>query len=145
VAPGDGMRVVWAARVPPCALLGAPVFFFQAEDGIRARTVTGVQTCALPMTSGRQKWKGPEKGPGPFYGGRGRAGTAPPVLMWHLMRQAVLPSEWSRSGGRGGRGGARGLRGHGNRRGFGPTQARHLAAASSTVETNRSASSGAVS
>src|SRR6266516_5854338 len=25
------------------------VFFFQAEDGIRARTVTGVQTCALPI------------------------------------------------------------------------------------------------
>src|SRR5437867_8704101 len=25
------------------------VFFFQAEDGIRDRTVTGVQTCALPI------------------------------------------------------------------------------------------------
>src|SRR5699024_11487885 len=25
------------------------VFFFQAEDGIRARNVTGVQTCALPI------------------------------------------------------------------------------------------------
>src|SRR6266516_3829364 len=25
-------------------------FFFQAEDGIRARTVTGVQTCALPIS-----------------------------------------------------------------------------------------------
>src|SRR5688572_23688090 len=24
-------------------------FFFQAEDGIRALTVTGVQTCALPI------------------------------------------------------------------------------------------------
>src|SRR5207249_8232946 len=24
-------------------------FFFQAEDGIRARIVTGVQTCALPI------------------------------------------------------------------------------------------------
>src|SRR5437867_2749944 len=24
-------------------------FFFQAEDGIRFRTVTGVQTCALPI------------------------------------------------------------------------------------------------
>src|SRR5689334_24590087 len=24
-------------------------FFFQAEDGIRAGTVTGVQTCALPI------------------------------------------------------------------------------------------------
>src|SRR5256886_9102287 len=29
--------------------LGAPLFFFQAEDGIRDLTVTGVQTCALPI------------------------------------------------------------------------------------------------
>src|SRR2546430_4077398 len=31
--------------------LGGPsvVFFFQAEDGIRDLTVTGVQTCALPI------------------------------------------------------------------------------------------------
>src|SRR5437867_9035870 len=27
-------------------------FFFQAEDGIRDRTVTGVQTCALPILDG---------------------------------------------------------------------------------------------
>src|SRR5205085_9255597 len=26
------------------------VFFFQAEDGIRGLTVTGVQTCALPIS-----------------------------------------------------------------------------------------------
>src|SRR6266513_343941 len=26
-----------------------PCFFFHAEDGIRARNVTGVQTCALPI------------------------------------------------------------------------------------------------
>src|SRR2546430_11207081 len=26
------------------------IFFFQAEDGIRDLTVTGVQTCALPIT-----------------------------------------------------------------------------------------------
>src|SRR2546430_7508199 len=29
---------------------GCPVFFFQAEDGIRDLTVTGVQTCALPIS-----------------------------------------------------------------------------------------------
>jgi len=31
-------------------------FFFQAEDGIRVRDVTGVQTCALPIlvTNGTQ-------------------------------------------------------------------------------------------
>src|SRR5207245_6156854 len=28
----------------------ALVFFFQAEDGIRDATVTGVQTCALPIS-----------------------------------------------------------------------------------------------
>src|SRR5256886_11593619 len=28
----------------------ALVFFFQAEDGIRDLTVTGVQTCALPIS-----------------------------------------------------------------------------------------------
>src|SRR5207249_9013939 len=28
------------------------VFFFQAEDGIRDRNVTGVQTCALPIWVG---------------------------------------------------------------------------------------------
>src|SRR3989337_3577168 len=27
------------------------LFFFQAEDGIRDATVTGVQTCALPISS----------------------------------------------------------------------------------------------
>src|SRR5437773_4392475 len=26
------------------------IFFFQAEDGIRPRDVTGVQTCALPIS-----------------------------------------------------------------------------------------------
>src|SRR5437588_143972 len=32
------------------AIITAPViFFFQAEDGIRAHCVTGVQTCALPI------------------------------------------------------------------------------------------------
>src|SRR2546430_4106226 len=28
----------------------ASIFFFQAEDGIRDLTVTGVQTCALPIS-----------------------------------------------------------------------------------------------
>src|SRR2546430_9752678 len=28
---------------------GGLIFFFQAEDGIRDLTVTGVQTCALPI------------------------------------------------------------------------------------------------
>src|SRR2546430_4571696 len=34
-----------------CVHLGCSVFFFQAEDGIRDLTVTGVQTCALPISN----------------------------------------------------------------------------------------------
>src|SRR5699024_11271684 len=30
--------------------------FFQAEDGIRDRNVTGVQTCALPISLGFHGW-----------------------------------------------------------------------------------------
>src|SRR5207249_5836622 len=33
------------------------IFFFQAEDGIRDRNVTGVQTCALPISSSIFKLK----------------------------------------------------------------------------------------
>src|SRR5689334_14021284 len=36
--------------LPRSRAVGGP-FFFQAEDGIRAGTVTGVQTCALPIYS----------------------------------------------------------------------------------------------
>ena len=39
------------------------VFFFQAEDGIRDRLVTGVQTCALPICAGARliaRWTGPD-------------------------------------------------------------------------------------
>src|SRR5256886_8619245 len=32
-------------------------FFFQAEDGIRDLTVTGVQTCALPISRKLRRWR----------------------------------------------------------------------------------------
>src|SRR5215475_14788413 len=35
---------------PPSALWTISFFFFQAEDGIRDFHVTGVQTCALPIS-----------------------------------------------------------------------------------------------
>src|SRR2546430_5527905 len=41
-APGRGLAL---ASSDTCDL-----FFFQAEDGIRDLTVTGVQTCALPIS-----------------------------------------------------------------------------------------------
>src|SRR5207245_7152885 len=38
--------LLWEHFVWTCAFF---FFFFQAEDGIRDATVTGVQTCALPI------------------------------------------------------------------------------------------------
>src|SRR5699024_12126743 len=34
-----------------CSIWLIGLFFFQAEDGIRDRNVTGVQTCALPISN----------------------------------------------------------------------------------------------
>src|SRR2546422_6533895 len=38
----------------PCTLRACCFFFFQAEDGIRDVAVTGVQTCALPISARRR-------------------------------------------------------------------------------------------
>src|SRR6266542_1201533 len=52
---GSTRRCASSTSTPPgsgstsCRL----VFFLQAEDGIRAATVTGVQTCALPISDDR--------------------------------------------------------------------------------------------
>src|SRR2546425_12795097 len=37
---------LWAIRISTLS-----IFFFQAEDGIRDKLVTGVQTCALPISA----------------------------------------------------------------------------------------------
>src|SRR2546430_6491450 len=53
--PRASFRLGSGAASPPNRSNGTPVcgvllfFFFQAEDGIRDLTVTGVQTCALPI------------------------------------------------------------------------------------------------
>src|SRR5207249_8990109 len=39
---------------------------FQAEDGIRDRNVTGVQTCALPISSGRSPDRRPRSMTSPW-------------------------------------------------------------------------------
>src|SRR5256886_3317267 len=56
-------------------------FFFQAEDGIRDLTVTGVQTCALPICGGWDKnlWPGAS-----FPTKASLDGAAPdhPVALW---------------------------------------------------------------
>src|SRR5437867_10409666 len=57
-------------------------FFFQAEDGIRDRTVTGVQTCALPIFCVRH---------------RAVSAHADPVdrhRRWDRGRQQVLARDW---------------------------------------------------
>src|SRR5699024_12098041 len=41
----------WFHRLKPLYHLPDLPLFFQAEDGIRCRNVTGVQTCALPIFS----------------------------------------------------------------------------------------------
>src|SRR2546430_6014507 len=45
MAPGFGMYTSQRRGIAGFFL----IFFFQAEDGIRDLTVTGVQTCALPI------------------------------------------------------------------------------------------------
>src|SRR5256886_4833374 len=47
-------RHVGATRGWPVELVCVYFFFFQAEDGIRDLTVTGVQTCALPISCWQQ-------------------------------------------------------------------------------------------
>src|SRR2546430_15298258 len=43
---------MWRLMVPLKREIRVICFFFQAEDGIRDLTVTGVQTCALPISAG---------------------------------------------------------------------------------------------
>src|SRR5699024_12040698 len=87
-------------------------FFFQAEDGIRDRNVTGVQTCALPICGGSighvnnfgMLEVGPQSAgatPGPASYGKG--GELPTVtdanlVLGYLEPDAVLRSEERRVG-----------------------------------------------
>src|SRR3989475_8661141 len=62
-------------------------FFFQAEDGIRDLTVTGVQTCALPILRSRAGGALPAVAPAAGRRGESRAvRRAPPH---HLQSRAV--------------------------------------------------------
>src|SRR5256886_120449 len=68
------MWLVWKAPIYPSNsrlphLCSRCFFFFQAEDGIRDLTVTGVQTCALPISARR--------GRGTALAGGARVSTAP--------------------------------------------------------------------
>src|SRR2546430_6407345 len=46
----EGMTVTVGTNAGGVGVWGWVLFFFQAEDGIRDLTVTGVQTCALPIS-----------------------------------------------------------------------------------------------
>src|SRR5437867_10110747 len=46
---GRSLSSTWSVISASAATETIWCFFFQAEDGMRARTVTGVQTCALPI------------------------------------------------------------------------------------------------
>src|SRR2546425_9229640 len=52
-------------------------FFFQAEDGIRDNLVTGVQTCALPISLEREPEPSPEGAGADGAGAEGGAGDRP--------------------------------------------------------------------
>src|SRR5437667_3560571 len=56
------------------------LFFFQAEDGIRDRDVTGVQTCALPLSTGpprSQRSGGPGQAEAALVNGQPSTGWGP--------------------------------------------------------------------
>src|SRR3989441_9041409 len=92
------------------------LFFFQAEDGIRDKLVTGVQTCALPISAcapaprATGALRGPSHGlggrrasdgayrPRPRRGdGRGRRGGGPPDLRPRVRSFRLLPDGEGRS------------------------------------------------
>src|SRR2546430_3792332 len=58
-------------------------FFFQAEDGIRDLTVTGVQTCALPICSGSDPRAAPLQRAVVFGAGKMACG-----LLGYILRQS---------------------------------------------------------
>src|SRR5256886_8413952 len=62
-------------------------FFFQAEDGIRDLTVTGVQTCALPILFVRPPSHGPRRLPVRLPGAR----RTQRILRVHAVHRAELP------------------------------------------------------
>src|SRR2546430_5396071 len=55
-------------RLTTVNVMSGLCFFFQAEDGIRYLTVTGVQTCALPISREGLEPRGDEEGAGRVRG-----------------------------------------------------------------------------
>src|SRR5207237_6017680 len=57
---------------PPVQSFVPLIFFFQAEDGIRDSSVTGVQTCALPISQRPLRHRGRDRAHRGGLRGRGR-------------------------------------------------------------------------
>src|SRR5207247_5495641 len=83
-----------------CVRLPLFFFFFQAEDGIRDPLVTGVQTCALPISEARPPRFSTHRG------GRAHAGTEirpTPVFSWRSEERRVgkeCRARWEREHGK---------------------------------------------
>src|SRR2546426_5563311 len=64
------------------------VFFFQAEDGIRDYKVTGVQTCALPISANEVQLEAGRAIPMAFFawdGSSGEHGSRMAVSTWYFL------------------------------------------------------------
>src|SRR2546430_9672042 len=67
------MNCRWASRPGKMRRSSDVFFFFQGEDGMRDLTVTGVQTCALPISEGKAREReGSSGAAGPQDHDRGR-------------------------------------------------------------------------
>src|SRR5699024_11757389 len=74
-------------------------FFFQAEDGIRDRNVTGVQTCALPISAGLRAAGGGASGAAAVDAPAvSLAGGGLPGAVWGISCRGASRSEERRVG-----------------------------------------------
>src|SRR5207247_6335671 len=78
-------RAIWPASVYTC------VFFFQAEDGIRDPLVTGVQTCALPISLVAME-SAEQALPDPLPRGKFQLEAPAPPIPWPRARTARPPA-----------------------------------------------------
>src|SRR5258708_23260245 len=97
--PGMAPKSLSVLTSPILGEARPPLFFFQAEDGIRDDLVTGVQTCALPIyAAGSALSKHPvsESGRREI---RGRVKRAEPAASWLERGRVVLRFESGRLSG----------------------------------------------
>src|SRR5439155_5941859 len=66
-------------------------FFFQAEDGIRAGHVTGVQTCALPISATPSSARGPSPPAARVHGPKMELPEATVSVPAPILLSAPLP------------------------------------------------------